>query len=512
MPSSPMHTEDIVYMTFGYLSAPEVASLLTVNKLFFRNGIRYVWRNLRGTHRLLSVLADTPNQDGQFSIPDQIEEKTKERFEQYAACIHGFYTNTRTERIPPHWLGVEKLLSDAPIAPNVQVIKIGWDPVLDPSFNPLNTIRLFLGSSTTTLCLINWSNSQNHLTTDDVAQVLQRSFEMNSPLTELSLFIPPQDSSNPYSAFSTVFRQLHKLESLTLPKTWVNARLLELLWRFPRLRLLCFNDAVAPIPITVPQWGDLSLETDLDDEGFCALDELRLFQVALGDVQNLLSAHAVISQRITKLDLRIPGTYLNLPKNADLGAVFQLLVDTSPLLRDLTIEFPFCEKPFLIQSTTFSLLTQLDLERVQLGRVRIHSATDCSVLHNRWPRLTHFKMPSQPAAPADLVQFAARPTFQSLHVEVIVPPGSIEEAGDSFTSDTPYPTSIMLASPFCAPSVDDAWVRKFALFLLRCWPKVNLICPYDFTALPPSSAVIRDNAMYYGRLVQAVEAIRNGDA
>ncbi|KAG9098216.1 hypothetical protein FS749_004339 [Ceratobasidium sp. UAMH 11750] len=454
-------TPELFDLALGFLPTSEVARSLTVNKSFFHNGIGHVWRHLPGTHPLFSVLLRAPISGLKpRSIPDPIPEDLEARFKLYAACVREFHGDNAAAIFSPRWLGVERLMSNKPVAPHVQTIRIGWDPVFLPPVSPPTTLSLLLGPSTTSLRL---ARNGCALTMVDAAQVVRRALDSRSPLTDLVLFTEPLANDEPSSVFLESLPRLSTLSTIGLSTSLLTPRLLDVLRRLPMLRALSFDGATPVAGVGLERWGNSPNSEERDGEGFPAIEQLTLRQVGLRDILGMLQANASILRSLAKLEVRLLRPYTAPYTNAEVRSLFDLISGGCPRLADLTFALPGGREVFLMQEATFAPLTSIDLERLALWSIRLTSAVDSSALHDHWPRLTHLVMPDQPAVPKDCLRFSERRMLLLLQLDFKILPQTLDAAVATMGDDHPTsPARVQLSSDHWTPRADDLWAGKIA--------------------------------------------------
>ncbi|KAG9095689.1 hypothetical protein FS749_009997 [Ceratobasidium sp. UAMH 11750] len=496
---------ELLHLVLSSLTVPDLATNLTVGRRWFDVGISLVWNELMRVDPLFALLQDEPSVYASrsqaritASIPDQedISAAAWSRFNLYASQVRKLNTLSSGCVGQCKWLGLEKLLELAPVVPHAHTIQLSLhNEVYPDSWACHLVIKLFLGESTARLIC---RGPRSGLKTEHVVSILKSALALKSPLAHLNL--PTGGHGDATKIFASFLPDFKHLESLYLSMLSLDSASLDQIRRLPRLRTF---SVIQPLGVEA-QWQQLGHCSDWKGEAFPSLKTLCVLRFTPGDIQTLLSRYPILLACLSELNVWTHG-----PCSRDTGsfvaAMLALIGRSARQLRKLTASFTSSLEAARVGLDALTPIFPLELERLELYCLRFTGTTGCSALHGRWPRLTHFVIPHQPATPSDLLQLARRRRLQVLHVDV-TPPGEDDAVMLPDERIEHLAVGVQLLSEYRLGKLPTARMRSYAAFLLRCWPNLVLQLKNMVPHWPPSLA--GPNGDGFEELVREINDLR----
>ncbi|KAG8721434.1 hypothetical protein FRC08_013198 [Ceratobasidium sp. 394] len=420
---------EILRLIFYNLSKDEIRKVLTVNHAFFHAGIAVVWRRLPDTAPLFTVLDaafnPVPAGDGPLtvSLVDSANEKQVERFRRYAQCVRTVSNYRHVPGRTIHWHGLESLLTETPVVPNVLEIGRVWREMDSEASVHWLFVAMFLGPSTTSLsCFNNTHETEPGLTIAQATQILDRALKMNSPLKKLELFPQAAEDQNPLPPLVSLISCFSDLVELSLDLLLLSGLLFDHLCRLPNLRALTFkNRRGPPALLKTAEYKSLEMSPDLPLDPFPSLKTLTIHLVTENQLEEFLveCSSCLTGVAILDLQLTIGGLAFRAVHGDRVTRIFGLISNNFPALTAFTFAFPNMLQGFVVPTRILEMIHAPNLERLSLHSVRLRGETSIfSSIQGRWPNLTHLVIPYQPVSPSDLILLAGCGRLQLLRVDI----------------------------------------------------------------------------------------------
>ncbi|KAG8792860.1 hypothetical protein FRC12_004660 [Ceratobasidium sp. 428] len=477
-------TVELVYLTLSFLSVPECARVLLVNKLFFRQGVNLVWSQLSSPAPLFAIfcrheLEVSPSGFRNYKIfaPKKISTERREYLSVYANCVRKV-TNFREafQRQHVRWTGLDGLIRQGPVAAKVQVIEVSWGDSITRSTNVSNIVKLLLGPDTSTLRC--HGSGFPGLSVREAEGVLRRAQTVGSRLTELMLQTENPDTEEALVALTATIREFELLAAVDLSKELVTGSMLDCMRDLPNLERLAL--ALPSETAEVSLWDYFVNEGDWVGQPFPSLRSLAFHDSACSAVHRLLSARRPFLHGITQLYVQLESRLgPRSSGSAGLGSfisLVELIVGEASSVQDLTITPPHNpDGPWRFSPEVLSLLFSLDLRRLALHNVRLPiDSPGLALIDGKWPLLSHLVMPFQHVRPNTLLQLAKREALRLLRVEVLAPQLGEEVLTDE-TAVNGSTAPMRLEGQFDMRETGEHTVETMARLLLYCWPSVSLV-------------------------------------
>ncbi|KAG8795554.1 hypothetical protein FRC12_012993 [Ceratobasidium sp. 428] len=476
-------TAELVYLTLSFLSVSDCATVLLVNRLFFREGVKLVWSQLSSPAPLFALfcphtLEVSPNgfRSYKISAPKKITSRGWERSRVYADCVRkvsNFREAFHDQSV--RWTGLGGLIQQGPVAANVHVIEVSWGASITRNTDVSNLVKLLLGPAT--FALKCHGSGFPGLSVREAEMLLRRARTVGSRLTELMLRTEDPKNEKALVALTVMIRNFGLLATVDLSKALVTGPMLECMRDLPNLGRLVL--AVPSESAEVSLWNYLANEGDWVGQPFPSLRSLAFHDSSCSAVHRLLSARRSFLRGITELYVHLrnrpgpqsPGT----TGLESFSSLVELIVSEASSLEDLTITLPDnCRRPWTLLPEVFSSLFSLKLRRLALHNVRLPFASpELGLIDGKWPLLSHLVMPYQRVRPNTLLQLAERRALRLLRVEIQAPrPGEEVSTEDMTVNVSTVP--MQLEGLFDVGETGDT-VETMARFLLYCWPNVSLV-------------------------------------
>ncbi|KAG8788541.1 hypothetical protein FRC12_014467 [Ceratobasidium sp. 428] len=480
-------TAEIVYMILSLLSVSECARTLTINSLFFYQGVKLVWRELAGPAPLLALFCDQTLEPLRVfgctvtllktSVPETVCPRRWKRSRIYADWVRKV---TGISLLGPQGddirlSGIKRLLPRAPVAPKVNVIEDTWG-----SPDTVDVVEVLLGPFTSTLYCR--GSDAGWYPSEQLMRLLERAQAVGSNLTDLAVRTAGV-SVDEADALASRIANFQQLSSVEVSSEMLTESVLDRLRSLPDVRHFAFG-----IPIEIaeyPFWESFAEAEDWTGRSFPSLRSLKITRSRCPLIVRVLSARRSLLVGLTKLEVQMfVGTPKHpTPQPPHLALLVELIVSRASRLEDLSIVCRTVgERPFVLPPPVLALLFSLNLRRLALHAVRL--PTDLgglALIDGKWPLLSYLAMPYQRAGPADLLRLAKREPLQHLWVDVVTP----QLGGGFFISETEVESSVVpmrLESLFevrgageDAEGADEYAVETMARLLLHCWPSVCLM-------------------------------------
>ncbi|KAG8718456.1 hypothetical protein FRC09_012642 [Ceratobasidium sp. 395] len=475
---------ELVYLTLSFLPVPECARLLTVNKMFFRQGVKLVWSQLSSPAPLFALfcrheLEVSPSGFRNYKIfaPEEISRKRWEYLSVYANCVRKV-TDLRQpfQRHHVRWTGLGGLIRQGPVATKVQVIEVSWGDSVTRCTDVSNIVELLLGPDTSTLRC--HGSGVPGLSVREAERLLRRARTVGSRLTELMLRTGKPNTEEALVALTVIIRSFELLAAVDLSSELVTGLMLDCMHDLPNLERLVL--ALPSESAEVSLWNHLVDVGDWVGQPFPSLRSLAFHDSACSAVHRLLSARRSFLPGITKLYVQLkrrPGPQF--PGSAGLES-FTLLVDLivseASSLQDLTMTPPGNrDGPWTLPPEALSHLFSLNLRRLALHNVRLPiDSPGLALIDGKWPLLSHLVIPFQHVRPNTLLQLAKREALRLLRVELLAPQLGEEVLTDE-TAVNGSTAPMRLEGQFDMRETGEHTVATMARLLLYCWPSVSLV-------------------------------------
>ncbi|KAG8725131.1 hypothetical protein FRC09_008143 [Ceratobasidium sp. 395] len=477
-------TAELVYIILSHLSVSECVEILTVNAIFFRQGVKIVWGELSSPAPLFALfcrqkleIMPSGYRNTEIIVPPKVNPKRWQSSRKYAACVRKV-TNLREafHHQTVHWsgLGGPSVIRRAPLAANVRVIEVSWTDSPTRTTNVSNLVKLLLGPATSTLRC--HGNCVPGLSVQGAKGVLERAQTAGSRLTDLMLRTENPEDEEVVVALALLIRDFELLVSVDLSKELVTGPMLDCMHDLPNLERLVL--AVPSEHAEVSLWNHLASEDDWVGQPFPSLRSLSFHDSPCSAVHILLSARHSFLHGITQLYVQISSrdfgrlsAWLN-----SFASLAELIVSEASRLDDLTIVPPHNpDGPWRLSLELLSRLFSLNLRRLALHNVRLPLASPgLDLIDGKWPSLSHLAIPYQHVRPNTLLRLAKRGALQHLRVEVQAPQPGEELLADEMRVNDPT-APMQLEGQFDMEKASEHTIETMARLLLQCWPNVSLV-------------------------------------
>ncbi|KAG8706673.1 hypothetical protein FRC09_002287 [Ceratobasidium sp. 395] len=417
-------TNELLIMILAYLSIPECARVLTVNSAFFRHGADRVWRELSSPAPLFALFCELRilvTRDGyklfELSVPEEICPGRWKRSRVYADRVCKV-TNLRVYggQESVLWSDFDRVLSRAPVADHVQEVEVHWG---HKTPNAGNLVRSLLGPDTSTLAC--YGSCEKKLTADEARSLLERAQAVGSNLTNLDLWTDQPGDDKAVMALALQIRRFEQLVSIRFSTELVTGSMLNAIRGLPLLQNLSFGLPHERDGVSL--WGYLSNEDNWTGQPFSSLRSLVIFKSRGPAILRFLSTRPSLLHGLKTLRFHMTADGDRFECDAAaFPALAVLIASRAPGLEDLSISFPDSRSPWVLQPPLLACLFSLNLRKLVLNTVQLPTdSPGLALIDGKWPSLSRFVMPFQPAWPTDLRRLAKREALRSLVVDVKAP-------------------------------------------------------------------------------------------
>ncbi|KAG8694406.1 hypothetical protein FRC09_009869 [Ceratobasidium sp. 395] len=434
--------EELVFMILSYLSVPECARILTVNSVFFRQRVKLVWSELSSPaplfalfgHQKVEIMSECRSL--KMTVPKNVPLKRWDDSCKYTDHVRKV-TNFRQAFHSQHvrCSGLDHLMRRAPVAANVQFIKVYFLGSRESNTDMRNIIKLLLRPATSTL--ICHGNRRPGLSVQEARGVLEHAQNVGSRLTDLLLRTENPDDDNAVVALAQQIRSFERLVSVDLSQGLVTGSMLDCIRDLPKLGklVLCVPHEKASL------WDFLTNEGDWIGQSFPSLWFLAFTDSPCSSINRFLSARPSLLHRLTKLHLHMRDRVSRHNDGLESStSLVELIVSQAPSLEDLTLIPPIShvDGPWIMSPDLLTNIFALNLRRLVFHHVQLQTdSPGLALIDGEWPLLSHLVMPFECVRPAILLQLAKRQALRHLHVEVQAPqPGDEVLTGEMEVNDS----------------------------------------------------------------------------
>ncbi|KAG9083209.1 hypothetical protein FS749_006228 [Ceratobasidium sp. UAMH 11750] len=369
-PNNPTFTYDIIALICANIKVSDLASLLTISRVFFRCATPYIWRRLPDAQPLLDLIP-TEHHDAESPTysADLLEDKSRlSRFGFYAPFVKQLCLRPSLDDKEPNWHSLRSTVLRRPLLPNLcQLILDVSDERKEWAYSfgtpgDLEGVKAFISPSLLDIRLP--SGHSSWLGPHTTSHLLKDFMNTVPELKVLHIYVHAY-LGNVGAAFHTVTR-FQNLRILKCTTAMVDCEKLQLLGTLPQLESL---------QIVSPWDGD----EDEDDENEDALDDWVLPAHSFSTLRHLSACGLpgfMIDQfwRLSPLVQSLVSVSVKFRSKWWLSELICDICEGSPRLQELSLDLCCLDDPE-VSASAVNRVRHLPLRRLRIIGFHINELT-----------------------------------------------------------------------------------------------------------------------------------------